>query len=207
MMYYFKLISIVFAVSVDGFGVGVTYGMRKIRLTVPALLIIMLCSGTIVTISMTLGHLIRNIVTPSMAGIFGSSILILLGLIVLISNLKAKFNWRFFKEGSFRFLEKITIPLLQPHEADKDKSGIISAGEGVVLGIALAMDAFGAGFGAAILGYPVLITAISVAVMSGAFLFAGTKLGLLLAQSKTMEKLTFLPPLLLIGIGIFNMFQ
>lgn len=204
MLQYISLFTIVFAVSVDGFGVGITYGMRNIRLSLPALLIIMIASGTIVSLSMTIGHLIRTVVTPEITSLFGSAILILLGIIVLTINLKATFNWRFLKKKP---LEKVTAILSHPQKADKDKSGIISAGEAVVLGIALAMDAFGAGFAAAILGHPVLLTSISIGIMSAAFLYGGSKLGLLLAKSKAMEKFTFLPPILLIGIGTFNIFQ
>jgi len=203
MLQYMSLFSIVFAVSIDGFGVGVTYGMRQIRLTLPALLIIMLASGTIVSLSMTIGHLIRTVISPDITSLFGSSILILLGLIVLTINLKTKFNWKLLNKKPF---ERFTSILSNPHKADKDKSGVISAGEAVILGIALAMDAFGAGFAAAILGHSVFITAISVGLMSAIFLYSGSKLGLLLAQSKTMEKFTLLPPILLIGIGVFNLF-
>src|SRR5699024_12533885 len=93
-----------------------------------------------------------------------------------------------------------------PHKADKDKPGVISAGEAVILAIALAMDASGAGFAAAILGHSVFITAISVGLVRAIFLYTGSRLGLLLAQSTAMEKFTLLPPILLIGIGVFNFF-
>lgn len=204
MIYYLNLFSIVLAVSIDGFGVGMTYGMRKIKLSVSALLIIMLCSGTIVCLSMTIGYFISMIVSPQITSIFGSVILIMLGVTVLFSNLKEKFNWRMSKSKPSSKFSNITGLLANPHQADKDESGIISGGEAVVLGIALAMDAFGAGFAAAMLQYSVLLTSILVAVMSGLFLFSGTKFGLFLSQSKAMEKLTFLPPILLIGIGTFN---
>src|SRR5699024_10410617 len=157
MLQYMSLFSIVFAVSIDGFGVGVTYGMRHIRLTLPALLIIMLASGTIVSLSMTIGHLIRTVISPDITSLFSSS------MIVLTINLKTKFNWRLLNRKPF---ERFTSILSNPHKADKDKSGVISAGEAVILGIALAMDAFGAGFAAAILGHSVFITAISVGLMS-----------------------------------------
>src|SRR5690625_3362440 len=85
MMFYMNLFSIVIAVSLDGFGVGITYGMRKIRITIGGLLMIMCCSGFIVITSMTIGHMIRNIITPSLTNMFGSFILIGLGVFVLFS--------------------------------------------------------------------------------------------------------------------------
>src|SRR5699024_2702928 len=64
MFYYLHLIIIVFAVSLDGFGVGITYGIRNIKITITALFIIMCCSGSIVLISMTLGHFVRLFLPP-----------------------------------------------------------------------------------------------------------------------------------------------
>src|SRR5690625_2135894 len=88
--YYMKLISIVVAVSLDGFGVGMTYGMRKIRISVSSLLVIMCCSGAIVISSMTIGHLLRAFISPRFTDIMGSLILIFLGLFILYSMVRMK---------------------------------------------------------------------------------------------------------------------
>ena len=85
MVFYINLLFIVIAVSLDGFGVGVTYGMRKIRIPFKALLVIMLCSGIIVLISMMIGHLLRTIISPTVASMIGSTILIFIGIFVLFS--------------------------------------------------------------------------------------------------------------------------
>src|SRR5690625_5821548 len=80
-----NIIFIVVSLSHDGFGVRITYGMRKIRITIGGLLVIMCCSGFIVVTSMTIGHMIRNIITPSLTSMFGSLILIGLGIFVFFS--------------------------------------------------------------------------------------------------------------------------
>src|SRR5699024_3833493 len=138
--------------------------------TLPALLIIMLASGTIVSLSITIRQLIGALMSPQITSLFGSCGLILGGMMVLTCNLRTKFNERLLNRTPF---ERFTSILSNPHKADKDKSGVISAGEAVILGIALAMDAFGAGFAAAILGHSVFITAISVGLMSAIFLYSG----------------------------------
>lgn len=201
MLFYMNLISIVLAVSLDGFGVGMTYGIRNIRLTVPALFIIMLCSGTIVLLSMQLGHVIRAFIPGAVTDALGGAILFLLGLIVLLSNLKQKYQLPILNH---HFLSALTRMLEQPQKADKDNSGIISGTEAFLLGIALAMDAFGAGFAAALIGYPSWLMAFFIAMMSGLFLYTGIKTGNLLAKSPITEKLSLLPPILLIGIGLYN---
>src|SRR5690625_7989229 len=80
-----NIIFIVVSLSHDGFGVRITYGMRKIRITIGGLLVIKYCSGFIVITSMTIGHMIRNIITPSLTSMFGSLILIVLGIFVIFS--------------------------------------------------------------------------------------------------------------------------
>lgn len=209
MMLYMKLLSIVIAVSLDGFGVGITYGMRKIRINMISLGIIVSCSGIIVLISMTIGHMIRTFIPPYVTSMMGSFILIGLGLFVLFSIVRqnqARKKAQRISEALKSPVQRITAVIQNPSEADQDQSGIISAGEAIVLGTALALDAFAAGLGASMLGYSPFITAISIALMSGLFLFTGMTLGRFLSQSKTLTKLTYLPPLILIIIGVFHLF-
>ena len=95
--------------------------------------------------------------------------------------------------------------LTTPDHADLDRSGMISANEAFLLGAALALDAFGAGLGASMLGYSPLLTTILVAIMSGVFLYCGIKTGFLLAKRDFMKHLTLVPPLLLMALGVINL--
>src|SRR5699024_10237615 len=135
------------------------------------------------SIYMTIIKLNNTLISTKITNLFSSSILIILGMIVLTINLKTKLNWRLLNRKTF---ERFTSILSNPHKADKDKSGVISAGEAVILGIALAMEAFGAGFAAAILDHFVFISANSDDVMSSIFIYSGSRLGLLLANSISM---------------------
>ena len=56
-----SLILLAFAVSLDGFGVGVTYGLRRIRIPVLSVVIIALCSGIVVWVSMQIGTLLTRL--------------------------------------------------------------------------------------------------------------------------------------------------
>lgn len=198
------LLFLVIAVSIDGFGVGMTYGMRKVQVPLHALIIIMCCSGIVVLVSMTLGTVLRSFISPDIAGMFGGFILIALGLFSLFNGLRPeKANQ---KDGAVKHrLDDFKEVLITPDKADLDQSGIISTSEALLLGMALALDAFGAGFGASMLGYSPLLTAASVACMSGLFLLCGIKIGVLLSRNKLLQRLTLLPPFLLIGLGIFNL--
>ncbi|HET7616735.1 MAG TPA: sporulation membrane protein YtaF, partial [Bacillales bacterium] len=116
-----------------------------------------------------------------------------------VASTREVFNVRLKKFG---ILIKI---LREPTEADIDRSGTISATEAFLLGCALSFDAFGAGIGAAFVGYPPLFTALLVAFMSGLFLWSGKSFGFHFSDAKWLRKASFLPGLLLILVGLFRM--
>ncbi|CAM4023766.1 sporulation membrane protein YtaF [Paenibacillus alkaliterrae] len=219
MLFFGGLILLTIAVSLDSFGVGVTYGMRRIRVPFISLLIIMLCSGVMVLTSMTIGSLLSSFISADFAGIIGSLILISIGLFSLYNVIRSKKNIESIEENPITKNEpeeiewKLEIKKLglfitvlkKPLQADLDRSGTISAKEAVLLGFALALDAFGAGLGAAMLGYSPFVTAMLVALMSGLFVFFGIKSGFVLSKRKWMQQLAFLPPCLLITFGLFKM--
>lgn len=209
MLFYTGLLFLVIAVSLDGFGVGITYGMQKVRVPLFALCIIMMCSGVVVLLSMTIGNILSSVISPDIATIFGGCILILLGCFSLFNIIRSKADSKetdFINEDSIKRMHQFKAVMTTPGKADLDSSGAISANEALLLGSALALDAFGAGLGAAIIGYSPFLTAILVALMSGTFVFCGLKLGNLLSKNKQMQKMTFIPPLLLIALGIYNIF-
>jgi len=191
-----QLLFIVFAVSLDGFTVGMTYGLRRISITFITLIIIVSCSGFVVFLSMTAGNIVSAFIPPVYATYIGGSILICLGLFLLFSIIRAKLIIKKVNNHSYSsFIENPTI-------VDSDNSGTISINEAFVLGIALALDAFGAGFAAAMLGFPTVVTTIFIALASGLFVLSGFKLGHLLANIKWINELTYFPPILLIIIGL-----
>lgn len=203
------LFLLVIAVSLDGFGVGITYGMRQIRVPNFALLIIMLCSGVIVLASMMIGSYITLFISPMIAQNLGGTVLISIGLFCLVNMVRTKIYDQAFVRDQNEIMNanklyKYRSVLTKPQHADLDQSGSISTVEALLLGSALALDAFGAGIGAAMLGYSPIVTAILIALMSGLFVFSGIKTGILLSKKKAMQKVTLLPPLLLIALGIYN---
>src|SRR5690625_1560956 len=92
MLFYTGLIFLVIAVSLDGFGVGVTYCMRKIHVPHSALFIIMLCSGIFVLLSMTIVNMLSTFISPQIAKIIGGCILISLGIFSLFNIMRERSN-------------------------------------------------------------------------------------------------------------------
>lgn len=208
MLFSTALFLLVIAVSLDSFTVGVSYGMKYVKISFPAILIIMFCSGLVVLTSMSIGHILRLFISEKMTSILGGLMFILLGIIVLFSLFRTSFteSKNDHTERHDEHFQNIKTVLKSPEKADLDKSGSISLWEATLLGIALALDAFGAGLGAAMLGFSPIITTCLIAMMSGAFLFTGCQTGFYLSRFKLFKNLTFTPPLILIALGIYNLF-
>lgn len=228
--HYVSLLLLAFAVSVDGFGVGIAYGLRKIRIPLLSVLIIAGCSGLVIGLSMRAGEWISAMLPPAVAQLIGAVVLIGIG------------GWALFQYGRNRAGRSAVQPdpagddrlpaspvrqrqrtaatvlvlelkrlglviqiLRTPQAADVDRSGVISASEAVLLGCALSLDAFGAGLGAAMIGLPALLTAIVAAVSSAVFLLGGMHVGFRFAGWRGIQTLSLLPGIVLMAMGIMKL--
>ncbi|MBU5350663.1 MntP/YtaF family protein [Paenibacillus barcinonensis] len=251
--HFISLLALAFAVSLDGFGVGITYGLRRTKIPLLSIAVISLCSGLVIALSMQVGVLLSHVVSPGVASIVGAFILIGIGAWSLLQLIRRRGKEREEAENEVtqgplllesttdggQFLSSkgrhqlmalemqpsptdglvermvftlelrklgVVIQILRsPSKADMDNSGSISTQEAMLLGIALSLDAFGAGLGAALLGFPTLWTALVIAVFSGALLSLGMKVGLRFAAQRWMQKLAILPALLLMIMGVIKL--
>ena len=85
-----SLLILAFAVSLDGFGVGVMYGLRKIRIPLLSIGIISLWSGIIIYSSMQIGVLMSSFMSPLVAKRIGALILIGIGIWALVQTRQQK---------------------------------------------------------------------------------------------------------------------
>jgi putative Mn2+ efflux pump MntP len=255
-----SLLVLAFAVSVDGFGVGVTYGLRRIRIPLLSVLIIACCSGLVIFVSMQAGSLLTLFLPEFVSRLIGACVLMLIGAWALLQLRKGRqSDERRDADGACASQEShglqtsaagtvnsvnaeavsgngaipvtpgakpsmgeissaalvvmvelkrlgLVIQILRtPQAADVDKSGVISSSEAVMLGVALSLDAFGAGLGAAMLGLPALLTSLTIAVASAMFLLGGMRFGFRFSAWRGMQALSFLPGILLIVMGIMKL--
>jgi len=212
MFQLFSLLLLAFALSLDSFSVGFTYGLRKMVMPLKSILIIATCSAISLMIAVSIGHGLEKILSPQVTASLGGIILIMLGCWVLYQFFRPE------KEKDKELLEHeklivnfeirslgLAINILKkPMSADFDRSGTITGIEAFMLGFALSIDAFGAGIGAAMLGFSPFYLAISVAVMSSLFVFLGIKSGVFFHKFDWVQKFSFLPGVLLIIIGIWK---
>lgn len=235
-VHFASMAALAIAVSLDSFGVGITYGLRKITIPFLSILIIACCSGGVIAISMQAGAWLSTFLPPIAASRIGAVILIAIGCWALYQYYR---NLREQREGKSELptdnqddrqqqhreqQEKLDIIsstlftielkrlgvviqiLRKPQTADFDASGYISSSEALMLGIALSLDALGAGLGAAMLGLPAVYTPLIIACFSAIFLVAGTMLGRKLSHLPIIHYISGLPGLLLILLGVLKLF-
>jgi putative sporulation protein YtaF len=211
MLQSISLILLAFAVSLDSFSVGFTYGLRKMHMPFRSIVVIALCSALTLVLAMGVGSLLAAVLSAEWAEKMGGIFLVGIGAWVLYQFFRPEKDQEEVKEKEMivKFEIKafgIVIHILRkPMAADIDKSGAINGIEAFLLGVALSLDAFGAGIGAALLGYSPFVMAVAVATMSSVFLFFGLKSGQLFSHNKWVQKCSFLPGLLLIMIGIWKL--
>jgi putative Mn2+ efflux pump MntP len=235
MLSFVSLLVLAFAVSLDGFGVGVMYGLRKIRIPLAPLAVISMWSGVVIFASMWIGVWIATFLSPDIAKKIGAIILIGIGIWALVQMVRQKDEEGADSEVSVAAVAALTnqevggsrrgqpereiftweirrfglvIQILRtPMAADVDKSGNISVSEAMFLGLALSLDSLGAGIGAALIGFSPVLTSIVIAVASGTFIASGLRIGLRYAEMDWMRRLSFLPGCVLIMMGIMRLFM
>lgn len=205
-MEFLGLFLLAFAVSLDGFAMGVTYGLRGVRLPPTSLLTIALASSAAVLVAMQAGHFLGNILSVELTRRLGAVILILVGIWVLVTTCRPPSK----KEDdpkpvklSFRAFGFMVQIIQEPVRADLDQSGAISFAEALLLGLALALDALGAGFGASLAGYSPLWTPLWVGVFKIIMVSMGLQMGKKCVQYN--QRLAYFSGGILIVIGLANL--
>lgn len=212
MAQFMTLILLAFAVSLDSFTVGFTYGMRKMGLPYKAILVIAFISASTFFVAMIIGQTIALFISPHVTEILGGAILVTIGAWVVYQFFRSD-HQSYVKNPINPYILKLEIQSLgvviqilrKPMTADIDRSGTINGIEALLLGLALSLDAFGAGIGAAMFGFKPLLTAGIIAFMSSFFLWIGLKSGYLLSYQHWLQRLSFIPGVLLILIGVMKM--
>jgi putative sporulation protein YtaF len=216
-MHLFSIILISLGANLDNLSIGLSYGMRKIRIPIIAIIIISLLSGLFTLISCLAGHLLSDVIPNYFSNIIGGGIIIFVGVwIITASFLK---NKRKIKEDIKNRQEAISsekppntevdglIEIIQdPDKADRDGSGDISIKESILLGIALAINCLATGFGAGMTGVNVYAISAATALFSLITILLGLKIGIWCQKYLSGKKADIISGILLIIIGLYEIF-
>ena len=216
-MHFFSLIMLAISSNLDNLGVGISYGLRKIRLPFKANLIVagITSSGTL--LSMACGKWIAFYFPVQAANLLGSLTIAAAGLWIIILDRKKTADGEWFLENwaSATTLRKIrvllrartlAVLLKDPHLADLDRSGHISSPEAVLLGLALTVSNVSVGLGAGLSGLNLFLATFLVGIFSLLALWSGVSFGNRHTSRLFRDKAKFASGLLLIGIGLYEYF-
>lgn len=196
------------AVSFDGFGAGFAFGLKKLRIPPMSLFIICAFSAAFVYSSMRAGALVSGLFCPVTASIIGGVILILVGAFIIRQALESKTEPAHVRPsgaGKNPGAPSLAVILRNPSLADCDNSGTISAKEAMLLGLTLALDALGAGFGAAMIGISPAAASLAVALSKFVFVSAGLYLGKRYADGQGEMRAAAFSGLILVIIGLSHL--
>lgn len=189
-----NIIILAFSSSIDSFGIGITYGLRKTNLTKPSKLILFIISIIITSISIFIGNKLTLIFTSNFTKLLGSLILIIMGIIIIFQIISSKEKNDIciiddsktnanpcIEKKVYQFFIKflgITVQIIKnPMSSDIDNSNNIDTKESIYLGIALSIDSFCIGIGSSILGFNSLLFPVLVGSFQFIFLSIGKLLG------------------------------
>ncbi|MBE3596875.1 MAG: sporulation membrane protein YtaF [Hydrogenibacillus sp.] len=177
--------------SVDNFGVGITYGLRRIRIPLMSNALIA-CIAFLFSLSgISFGRWIGTVL-PGMLHVFlGSFLLAVIGLRIILFAMPRDWMKRRREAHALRPndlpaasagaggaarnpLQRI---LQHPEQVDVDRSQTIGLGEAIVLGVALSANALTNGVGAGLIGLSPLWLSLITAVGSFVSVAAGVALG------------------------------
>jgi putative sporulation protein YtaF len=196
------------AVSADGFAAGMAYGVKKIKIPIFSLLVIALASALAVSISMFCGRGLAMGLSPELASRLGALTILVLGSYFILQALGEKISSM--DTGAEQPIISVSIKplgiivqiLKEPARADFDCSGTISAREAFFLGLALALDAMGAGIGVAMAGLNIFYTVLAVGVIKFIMVNLGLLVGAFFNQGWIKSLSGVISGLILIIIGI-----
>lgn len=198
------------AVSSDGFMAGIAYGAKRIHIPIFSSAVVALASAFAVTLSMICGKGLAAIIPEFWAARIGALILIAIGVYFLLGACREKINSLQVNgeepliSFNIRSLGIIVQILREPSSADLDCSGEISTKEAFFLGLALALDALGAGIGVAMAGLSIVITALAVGMFKFILVNSGLYLGSIIVNPKMKTASQLIPGLILITIGLLE---
>ena len=194
--------------SMDAFGIGVSYKMRKISVPFVSKLIITLLSVISTYAAAVFGLYISSFLSETAGSIIGSAVLALTGLWVIVTasdtGAPKKSVHKIFNIGS------VTITVVKnPESCDFDKSRTLEPSEALYMGAALSIDSFCSGIASGFLSVSPVLFSLLAGAFQLAFLYLGELTGAALVKSKVLSDKTcvVLSGVLLIVIGALRLIR
>jgi len=151
------------AANLDNLGIGLAYGIRRVKISLVSNLIIALLSGIATSLASFTGHLLNRILPDYLGNVIGGCIVGAVGVWVIAANFNGKNTHLALDNSDNEQMNNTNAANLrdiirQPEKADVDYSGHISVKESILLGTALSINCLDTGLGAGMTGLSVIGT-------------------------------------------------
>lgn len=204
------ILLLVSAVSIDCFAASMSYGVNKIKISVPSFFIITTVCTSILTLSVLLSDFLKNFISPEIFNILGFYLLIIIGIICLLQNLIKSFMKKAaghcknlkFKLFNVRFILSIVADEVN---ADFDNSKTISASESLSLAIALSIDSLASGMASGLSSSQILPLIIISLIFHAAAVLLGFLAGKRLADKASLN-VSWLSGVILLMLAFLKLF-
>lgn len=182
---WITIVLLALSASIDNFGVGISYGIRGIRIGFWANAVIAVTAFLFSETGIVCGRYISKIFPGVLSNVIGAAFLIIIGLRIILLTIPRKkhVDAKEDSEGAASS-NLVTNYLTSPEKADLDQSGHINLFEAVILGVAVSMNALTNGLGVGLIGLSPLGISLSAAVFSFLAIWAGVALGKRVANVK-----------------------
>jgi putative sporulation protein YtaF len=214
------IIMLAISLNIDSLGVGISYGIRNIKIPITSKIILCLFSIIYATIAIIFGKLLVTILPSQITNIIGVTILVSMGFWIIFQNLFSKNNTKekcipVTKSKEAKTINvyikplQLTIKIIKnPICGDIDSSNIIDTKEAFYLGIALSVDSLGAGIGSCAAGISSFFIPFVIGIFQILFLTIGISIGKKLSVFTNINKKVcfVISGLLLIVLGIIRLF-
>lgn len=184
--------------SIDNFGVGLSYGVQRVRIPVISNLLIALIGFLFSLAGIIAGVWLADLLPGILPDLIAFVVLSVIGIRIMIIAFQQQ---KKHQGGVFA----------EPEKMDFDGSSHISLGEALLLGVALSANALTNGVGAGLLDLSPLAIAFSAAIGSYLTLWAGVGLGTKLANIRVGKMTvgqfgTFLSGVIILMIAVTRLF-
>lgn len=184
--------------SLDSLLVGISFGLRQIRILLWQNLAISLVTLLGTCLSVGLGHRLAALLPGNLSVYAGSLVLILLGLYYI-----SKWAMTLFRGQR---AAKAPVRTTKYREQDSEPVPCLSLSEVLTLSLTLSLNNLSAGLSASLAGLALVPTAIATFVCSVLFLSCGNRLGSHPALGLIGRAADPLSGALLIGLGMIQLF-
>ena len=203
MNFLFHLVILSLAANLDNLGVGVAYGVRRIKVPALSNLIIAGIAFLLGIISVLIGKSIARFFNDAVANNIGAALLIGVAIWVMLPQKQTSHSQTESRKKHTSLLELLN----NPEEADWDHSATISWQESIVLGFALSVNVFTNGITAGLWNLDAVFSALMMALFSFLTIWTGTWLGEQYGSRWLGNKANITAGIILLLLGIYELLQ